>query len=159
EYVALSYVWGDKRPTRTDPSSYPQTIEDAITVSAAMGFHYFWVDQYCINQDNEAHKSTQMLMIGRVYSQASLCIVAAAGTDSSHVVPGVGKTARTPQLTFQLGDLDFFQRYSSGHTVARSKWRSRGWTFQEGCLSRRRLIFTDQEVLFLCRDMYCQESL
>lgn len=30
-------------------------------------------------------------------------------------------------------------------------------TFQEGYLARRRLIFTDHEVFFLCDRMYCQE--
>ncbi|KAK3937131.1 hypothetical protein QBC46DRAFT_17234 [Diplogelasinospora grovesii] len=44
------------------------------------------------------------------------------------------------------------------HTMLNSTWATRGWTFQEGFLPRRRLIFTDQQVAFLCNEMYCAES-
>lgn len=40
----------------------------------------------------------------------------------------------------------------------RSKWATRGWTYQEGCLSRRRLIFTDKEVLLLCNKLLVKET-
>ncbi|KAF4906124.1 hypothetical protein CGCFRS4_v000440 [Colletotrichum fructicola] len=35
----------------------------------------------------------------------------------------------------------------------RSKWASRGWTYQECFLSTRRLIFTEHEVFYLCNTM------
>jgi hypothetical protein len=35
----------------------------------------------------------------------------------------------------------------------------RGWTYQEGVLSRRRLVFTDEQVYYECAGMYCYESL
>jgi hypothetical protein len=34
--------------------------------------------------------------------------------------------------------------------VAQSKWASRAWTFQESFRSRRRLIFTDHQIIFVC---------
>ncbi len=55
-YVTLSYVWGAQSasdiPT-TSTSSFPQTIEDSIAVTLAMGYKYLWVDRYCIDQDNK----------------------------------------------------------------------------------------------------------
>lgn len=46
-YVALSYVWGDaSAEARDDRSPYSRTIEDAITVTVALGMQYLWVDQH-----------------------------------------------------------------------------------------------------------------
>ena len=39
-----------------------------------------------------------------------------------------------------------------------SNWMTRGWTFQEGILSNRRLIFAREQVYFICNHMSCSES-
>lgn len=47
-YVALSYVWG-KRPnvsTTLNLQRPPPLIEDAISVTIAMGHKYLWIDRY-----------------------------------------------------------------------------------------------------------------
>jgi hypothetical protein len=38
-------------------------------------------------------------------------------------------------------------------------WSSRGWNFQEGTLSRRRLVFTEAQLYFQCNDKYRLEGL
>lgn len=45
DYVALSYVWGGIQPTpdALEGHHLPQTIEDAITVTKALGRRYLWV--------------------------------------------------------------------------------------------------------------------
>jgi hypothetical protein len=40
-----------------------------------------------------------------------------------------------------------------------STWFKRGWTYQEARLSRRRVIFTANQVYFECNAMNCQEAL
>ena len=49
DYVALSYVWGDVSPKAGDLErrQLPQTIEDAITVTAKIGIKYLWVSEIC----------------------------------------------------------------------------------------------------------------
>lgn len=42
--------------------------------------------------------------------------------------------------------------------ISRSKWMSWGWTYQEAMLSRRRIIFTDNQVYFECQAMQCREA-
>ncbi|KAJ4988451.1 HET domain protein [Stagonosporopsis vannaccii] len=43
--------------------------------------------------------------------------------------------------------------------IASSRWGRRGWTYQEGLLSRRRLVFTDTQVYFQCLEQHFCESL
>lgn len=45
DYVALSYVWGNIKPVQAalGNPNLPQTIEDAITVTANLGIRYLWV--------------------------------------------------------------------------------------------------------------------
>jgi hypothetical protein len=87
-----------------------------------------------------------------IYAAAQLTIVAAAGQDPSHGLPGVHRDFKLPNICYktiranQLVVLPF-----SGCTnITNSKWHSRAWTFQEGFSSRRRLCFTDSEVLYIC---------
>lgn len=43
--------------------------------------------------------------------------------------------------------------------IAKSKWNTRAWTYQEALLSRRRLVFAPRQVYFQCRGMHCVESI
>jgi hypothetical protein len=45
DYLALSYVWGGVQPVAgaLENRHLPQTIEDAITVTKALGRRYLWV--------------------------------------------------------------------------------------------------------------------
>lgn len=169
-YVALSYVWGsssdiDSRVRYIDnrcllPQKLSSVISDAISVAQALGFQYLWVDKFCIDQDNAAAKHDQIGQMNHIYANAELTIVAAAGADETYGLPGVGKRARTHQNTVKLGDWRIISTMQDPHlTIERSRWASRGWTFQEGVLSRRRLVFTDEQMYFECNAMNCWESI
>lgn len=102
-------------------------------------------------------------MIGsmdQVYSKAFLTIVAAAGHDAYHGLPGVGKTCRKRQAALKFGKVNLLEHLSPhpGTLLKTSAWGTRGWTCQEGLLSRRRLVFTDQQTSFVCREMFILES-
>ncbi|KAK7699604.1 hypothetical protein SLS64_011558 [Diaporthe eres] len=43
--------------------------------------------------------------------------------------------------------------------IVKSAWAHRGWTFQEGCLSNRKLLFTDHGIVFICRGMQRWETI
>ncbi|EMD62348.1 hypothetical protein COCSADRAFT_42659, partial [Bipolaris sorokiniana ND90Pr] len=158
QYVALSYVWGDAAPEDHKAGQYPKTIEDSITVCNMLGFECLWVDRYCINQKDEAEKGVQINMMDCIYSQAQLTIVA-TDPNPSKGLPGVGSRARNKQQSLPLGNIELIKTYHTDEAILRSTWATRGWTFQEGYLSRRKLIFTENEAVYLCDDMYCQESI
>ncbi|RYP75225.1 hypothetical protein DL771_002550 [Monosporascus sp. 5C6A] len=168
-FVALSYVWSessatdcekkDDTGTRLVASSLPATISDAITVTRALGYQYLWIDKFCIDQDNPGVKHHQIKQMDAIYEQAELTIIAAAGIDENHGLPGVGRTPRSPQWIAQLHGASVIWTPPDPHNSIRSsKWSTRGWTFQEGLLSRRRLAFTKDQVYFECKAMNCFES-
>lgn len=160
EFVALSYVWGIAPiPPGTSyakiPNSASLVIQDAMVVASNIGYRYLWVDRYCIPQDDERAKHHQIRRMDLIYQRAQLTIICSAGRDASDGIPGVISVPRTPQ---PQADLPKFSLVSSlpspQYEVNRSKWATRGWTYQEGLLSRRCLLFTENQASFQCQTNY-----
>ncbi|KAI0429146.1 heterokaryon incompatibility protein-domain-containing protein [Xylaria sp. FL1042] len=160
DYVALSYVWGtsvDVSKVVLDGSRLPQplpsVVKDAIQVVLRLGYYYLWVDKYCIDKHDKGKKHEQLMHMDSVYKNAALTIVAAAGADESYGLPGVSRPRPTRQLSFKR-DEDGYELMStlpSPHSsIEKSRWATRGWTYQEAILSRRRLVFTDDQLYFEC---------
>jgi hypothetical protein len=167
-YVALSYVWGtvqgatasgDPQPAGILPNPLPRTIEDALLLTHNLGYRYLWVDRYCIPQDNAKSKHLQIQNMDVIYQNAVVTIIAAAGQDPHHGLPGVGTTPRNTQPCVNIGSRTLVSVKYVTPEVLNSKWNSRGWTYQEGILARRRLLFTDTQVYFQCNGMHCLESI
>lgn len=170
-YVALSYVWGSSAAcdqyslkstsdsTFSLPSILPPVILDAITVTKSLGFRYLWVDKFCIDQVNSDVKHQQITHMDSVYENAEVTIVAAAGFDETHGLPGVGSKSRSIQPIARIKNLAVLSTMRDvHHSIRSSKWFTRGWTFQEALLTRRRLVFTDEQAYFECSEMNCCES-
>ncbi|KAH7370177.1 heterokaryon incompatibility protein-domain-containing protein [Rhexocercosporidium sp. MPI-PUGE-AT-0058] len=163
EYVTLSYLWGTDETeslfTGQLPLQLPRTIEDALVVTLELGFRYLWIDRYCINQGNKSETATQLQAMGSIYRNSQLTIIAAAGDDPSYGLPGVGNQRRQQQSEAQIGQsyLRGIQRIDQ--LVNSSRWNSRGWTYQEGILATRRLIFNTCQTYFECHGMCCYEAL
>jgi hypothetical protein len=102
KYLALCYIWGvTTRPTlraersnisglarqgSLENTALPSTVSDAMTVCRNLHEQFLWVDQLCIIQDDEHVQLDQMAAI---YNPAALTLVALAGGDASHGLPGV----------------------------------------------------------------------
>ena len=113
-----------------------------MVVANEIGIPYLWVDKYCIDQSNANEKHSLIRQMDKIYRGAELTIIATAGQDAELGLPGVSGLARPPQRFLTIGG----QRYSVfpdlTERVRKSRWSTRGWTYQEGLLSRRRLVFT-----------------
>ncbi|KAK1504373.1 uncharacterized protein CCOS01_16825 [Colletotrichum costaricense] len=166
-YVALSYVWGVAPPDRYTypclPDDLPPVIQDAMRATIKLGFRYIWIDRYCIWQDDATHKMSQVERMDQIYGDAELSIIAIGAKDPSYGLPGLslGRTQHVP-ITKTIGEQGIVTNFSHQwqlDQISRSKWSTRGWTFQETCLSRRRLYFSNYEVSFECHDMMCFEHL
>lgn len=94
----------------------------------------------------------------KIYANASLTIIAAAGDNAQTGLPGVTKLHRRQQREIRVRDVTLLELPNSEYDVHSSRWASRGWTYQECYFSTRRLIFTANEVLFLCNQTCARES-
>ena len=90
--------------------------------------------------------------MGDIYSAAQLTIVACAGDDPNYGLPGIhAGTRKFPWLHEQVGHIHIIGLpMSATLAIHDSRWASRAWTYQEGYLSKRRLFFTDRQVVFIC---------
>jgi Heterokaryon incompatibility protein (HET) len=156
KYVALSYVWGAHQ------EEWPKVILDAIWVTKTLGLQYLWVDRYCIDKTNVKEKHYMISQMDNIYEGAEMTIVAAGGKDASFGLPGVRSTPRRIQPCLHLNELnvDLVSCLSDPKdTLQSSTWNSRGWTYQEAILSRRLLIFTEEQIYWECGAMTLQETL
>ncbi|KAJ4299244.1 hypothetical protein N0V90_004488 [Kalmusia sp. IMI 367209] len=101
----------------------------------------------------------QIKQMGQIYASAHLTIIAAVGTDPTYGLPGVSQRRNSRQTRIeQVGPVTLVQLMTrTARDVHQSTWATRGWTFQEGILSKRRLIFTDQAVLYICMKDYLHD--
>ena len=157
KYVVLSYVWGSTTTcllTRNTAATYaqpgslsrdliPATIEDAMTVTVALGERYLWVDRLCIEQDNEADKIVFIPQMAAIYGCAEVTIIAAATIDARGGLPGIKPMTREIQqnpfclngTTFMTSLENFTGLFSNSirdqSVRGTSKYNTRGWCFQE----------------------------
>lgn len=165
-YVALSYVWGQPRANYNQnqdhtelKSEIPRTVQNAILVTKELGYKYLWVDKYCVSQNNDEARYEQIQQMATIYRNAEITLIAAAGPDAEYGLPGVGGTPRHTQAVADYGSFSIFSTVNNTHdSIWDSVWNTRGWTFQEAILSRRRLVFTEEQVYFECGVMNCFES-
>jgi len=157
-YVALSYVWGE---SAADGQKWPATILDAVSVTKRMGFRYLWVDRLCIDQGSDAEKEYLISKMAAIYEYAEFVIIAAAGSGASYGLCGVGDTPRRTQPSVQLEDGTTLLSTCPDPRaeILNSTYWTRGWTYQEAILARRRLVFTEHQAYWECRCMAVHESI
>lgn len=172
-YLALSYVWGATlQPELTKATleqrsvkgglaelCIPQTVLDAIHLAKMMGYRYLWVDALCIVQDDISIRHHQIAQMYNIYQSADVTIVAAGGSMSSHAITGVSSD-RGPFPAQDIAGLPFMKLPASmKYSVESSKWKTRGWTFQEELCSQRLLVLLPDRAVFTCPSALCREDL
>ncbi|CCT70592.1 related to tol protein [Fusarium fujikuroi IMI 58289] len=156
EYAALSYVWGNIE------DKFPQVVKDSIKVARQLKCEYLWVDRLCINQDpKDPNKQEQIKKMDAIYSRAIFTIIAAAGTNCNSGLAGITfpRISSPKQRCVQVDGVKLtYVGTPAAEKIQSSTWGSRGWTYQEGLLSHRRIYFTNEQVIFQCNNMTCLES-
>ncbi|KJZ77780.1 hypothetical protein HIM_02957 [Hirsutella minnesotensis 3608] len=157
DYVALSYVLGkDVR------EAWPKVVQDAAAVTRDMGIRYLWVDRMCLQDATPENKAQHISRMDEIFEGATLTIIAAHGDSAGCGLPGVGSTHRPlqPKYRFTSSGLTVVSSLKDPRlSIEQSTWYTRGWTYQEGLLSRRRLIFTEEQMYWECDGMLCPETL
>ncbi|KAK0667873.1 heterokaryon incompatibility protein-domain-containing protein [Cercophora samala] len=167
-YVALSYVWpamdnekvtlelwtGNLRQFQKHgfldsikQDFLPRVISDTIELVKDLGERYLWIDRLCIVQDGQMKRS-EIENMDNIYSGADFTIIAAASS-------GLYVDLDRPHEPMGFSLL----RSYLYNKLLKSKWATRGWTFQEQVLSRRAVIFVDGDVFWDCGNaMWSRES-
>ena len=165
-YVAFSYVWGtspgneylatnetiDEFERDNSLSDLPATIEDCFEVCLQLGVPYLWVDRLCIVQDDDRHKAQQIDAMDTIYRAAEIVIVAASASNLQEGLAGISKRRRgQPELLLHSDGLKIvaaLPRFAD--VIQHTTWQSRGWTYQEAVLGRRKLYLTSTQTFFDC---------
>ncbi|KAK3363250.1 heterokaryon incompatibility protein-domain-containing protein [Lasiosphaeria hispida] len=164
--LCVSRSLSRSRPGAHKTGGIPQTIRDAMDLARMIGMRYLWVDTLCIVQDDPQDKQQLIGIMDDVYNNAAFTIVAASGGDAKSGLRGISPRTGRPISPARI------KRCSSDETTLdlsiclpslceearRSAWNTRGWTFQEQCLSRRCLYFTHDEVFFNCPEVQWREG-
>ncbi|KAK7975769.1 CHAT domain-containing protein [Apiospora arundinis] len=170
-YEALSYVWGDasvKRPVYVNGRLFQATssLETTLRYLRHSGKpRILWVDAICINQADDAEKSTQVPLMAKIYTQCSQT-VAWLGLPTPEMMPVI--SLMSPRLSVRylrekglliyvnilaFASIDGSMRRSIFYRklglatliVSQFSYWSRIWTYQEFWLSKR--------VTFVCGDL------
>lgn len=165
-FFALSYVWGHlgdndlcattknidalKEKHSLTRQGLPQTILDVMKLVSELGGTYLWVDRLCILQDDDNDKAQQIPCMDSIYSLAELTIIAASGSDAHDGVAGLSVPRSVKQDTCRIGDELALMTIPNENAFPACKYSKRGWTFQERLLSRRSLMFTEDQAYWSC---------
>lgn len=137
----------------------PETFQDAIRVVRKLGIQYLWIDALCILQDNKEEWKIESSRMCDIFANSYITIGAAASASASEHF--LRRTTNAPRLHFRSsihpevsGDyfirLDGLDREPAEADIRSSRWRSRGWVWQEELMSTRQLIFGTKTWQFRC---------
>lgn len=164
-YITLSYVWGKDPCEGPDeygclPHRLPELIRGAIWVTLTLGYRYLWIDRYCVPQNDRIRKHTLVENMDKIYEGSALCIIAPSARSPKDGLHGITRPREVRQETIHLGLGSLSQIMTNiKEEVDNSHWNSRGWTYQESILARRRLIFTATQCCFQCGEQCFLETL
>lgn len=155
-------------------SKLPQGFQDAIELCWEAGIRYLWIDSLCIIQGNQQDWNRESARMKDIYMGAFLTIVLAS-TDS----PLEGALSTRREFTAPISVLlshngislgsylieptmytsDIFEIESpvtkpwkhANKAIYDSRWRARGWTFQESYLPARKIYICEGRIHFSCK--------
>ncbi|KAK0752458.1 heterokaryon incompatibility protein-domain-containing protein [Schizothecium vesticola] len=176
-FSILSYSWGSGQTSKTTPGNLkqrligfpftdlPLTIQDAMTVTQALGLRYLWVDAICIQQDSDRQLFQQQLdaVLG-LYAQATVVISAACAdhSDAGFLKP---RNQHYHQYDLGLTILDNGQRLDSRITLLERGFKkqrepvdTRIWTLQERNNAFCSFRFESEQVLWQCQETTCADG-
>lgn len=168
-YATLSHCWGGQNiiklttdtlaqfQNKIETASLPQTFRDAILVARKLGIRYLWIDSICIIQDSLQDWQKEAALMGEVYSNSTLNVMATACKNSHqslirsrdqgellHYAVRTSWNGIKPE-TFYISSRWFWDNHTLFAPLNR-----RGWVLQERILPPRALHFTYNQLVWEC---------
>ena len=182
-YLTLSYRWGQSGGLKalkcnieklqehqvfSDPeykNQIPALVQSAIHLTRCIEERYLWVDALCIVQDDTVSKGAEISRMTEIYASSIITIVATEG-DGDESLHGLrdcspGRELEQRIIPFADGErlVESTESFDTATFPFGATYFSRGWTFQEFFLSKRRLVFRNRGAHWECRCANFHEGL
>ncbi|KAL1612217.1 hypothetical protein SLS60_000441 [Paraconiothyrium brasiliense] len=170
-YMTLSHRWDKQvlevstlttniqsRLQDLDAHELPITLKEAIQTAHSLNVDYVWIDCLCIVQDSPGDWVAEAALMSKVYRN-SYCTIAANRSLPGSLFSVYNVDDDYAEFELPLEKVRVSKKLtrwdSSIHTGQLAK---RGWCFQERELSPRILHWTDEQVLWECRNSSLSEA-
>lgn len=152
-----------------DLARLPKTFQDAITVARSLSLDYLWIDSLCIVQDDAKDWEREAANMAAIYESAEITIAAAwglngtAGCFHDHIPTfSVAAFDADTERWDQSPSAQLYMRVNprEDETLGRATLTTRKWTLQESLLTRRSLIFSEDQMYWTCASRnQCEDEL
>ncbi|KAI0103778.1 heterokaryon incompatibility protein-domain-containing protein [Nemania sp. FL0031] len=176
-YVALSYTYGtgpsfkiteqemlsklqepDSLDISKESSFIPPIIKHAMYLTAVLGERFLWADGFCIPHYNNRITAEQLNSMGAIYAYAFITIIV-TDSNSGRGILGLKGLSDPREITQRIERFGGESIIMRPPFIRKSPYNRRGWTYQEGAMSCRRLMFTQEEVIWECSCGYRREGM
>ncbi|KAJ4357620.1 uncharacterized protein N0V89_002196 [Didymosphaeria variabile] len=146
-----------------DAHEIPKTLQEAIQTAHNLNVDYIWIDCLCIVQDSPDDWAAEAALMNKVYRN-SYCTIAANRSHpgslfSVYNVDGDYAEFELPLKNAKAAKVRVFKKLTRWDSLIRTgQLARRGWCFQERELSPRILHWTDEQVLWECRNSSLSEA-
>lgn len=179
-FVALSYRYGRAPVPEIDAATLEKlqtpyalaapefeeflspVIRHAMYLTSIIHERYLWVDALCIPHADEDLRAEELNMMGAIYGNALVTIIAADGDaeDGLRGLQGVSTPRDMNQRVVPFGVEEIVVRNTGIFDLSGgNEYYSRAWTFQENRMSRRKIIFKKKELHWQCQCSVWHEEL
>ncbi|KAL2760199.1 hypothetical protein ACRALDRAFT_1059923 [Sodiomyces alcalophilus JCM 7366] len=134
-------------------SKLSKTHREAITVARALGIQYVWIDALCVLQDNPADWEQETKRMHRVFGNAALTIIAGRSAEAKlgFINSQLRQPARSCPIPMGTASYQGCLFAALPRTRKVGPVTLRRWCYQERLLSRRILVFGEEQLFFQCR--------
>lgn len=171
-FVALSYRYGRvpvptidaitleklQEPYALDALQFDEfvspVIRHAMALTSVINERYLWADALCIPHTNKELRAEELNMMGAIYANALVTIVAADGDaeDGLRGLHAVSQPRQLDQRIIKFGREELIVRNTGTFDLTHwSEYHDRAWTFQEHRMSARKIIFRNGELHWQCQ--------
>ncbi|KAF7945254.1 hypothetical protein EAE96_010032 [Botrytis aclada] len=171
-FVALSYRYGRspiptidammlkrlQEPYALDALEFEEfispVIRHAMFLTSVISERYLWADALCIPHANEELRADELNMMGAIYGNAVVTIIAADGDaqDGLRGLEGVPQSRDINQRIILFGGEQLVVRNTQIFDLSNwDDYHRRGWTYQEHVMLERKIIFKKNELHWQCQ--------